>query len=231
MFDYLFDFLNNKFKKRNFNKVILPSKFVRHKNNDSGYVIKNWLYQSSEFRKWRITILDGGGKIQVFNTVAYPVFSNERPILGVDILWFGKSKKFLAVLDFQPLIQNNNYLKAYCSSLEILKKKFSDFDNEKMKNIYDANRFFSPWVIICRGSNLNFEKDLNNLFTLFLEDYFLMQDKHLTNQFLNFEEVKKKHIEYDQYSSSKDPADKLFKTFFGNEWTNTFIKDFLFTLS
>tara|TARA_Y100001978_G_C23639701_1_gene407682 strand:- start:138 stop:833 length:696 start_codon:yes stop_codon:yes gene_type:complete len=231
MFDYLFDLLNNKFDKRNFNEVILPSKFVEHQNIESGHVIKNWLFQSSEFRKWRITILDGGGKIQVFNTVAYPVFSNERPILGVDILWFGKSKKFLAVLDFQPLIQNTNYLMEYCSKLEILKNKFTDFDNQKMKNIYDADRFFSPWVIICRGNNLSLNKDLKKLFTLFLEDYFLLHDTYLPNKFLNSKEIKNKHIEYDQYSSAKDPADKLFKNFFGDEWTNTFIKDFLFTLS
>ena len=41
----------------------------------------------------------------MFNTVAYPNFDSEFPILGADILWFGNSQKLLAILDYQPLIQ------------------------------------------------------------------------------------------------------------------------------
>ena len=50
-------------------------------------------------------------------------------------------------------------------------------------------------------------------------------------QFLNNEEIRSKHIEYNKYSSEKDPAEKLFKTFFGESWTEKFVKEFLFTLS
>ena len=113
------------------------------------YIIKNWLFSSPEYRKWRITRLDGGTKLQVFNTVAYPNFDSEVPILGADVLWFGSSQKLLVILDYQPLIQESKYLEKYCSSLGNIKKKYSSFDNNKMKNIYDSKKYFSPWVIIC----------------------------------------------------------------------------------
>ena len=231
MFNSLLDLLNISFQERNFSKIKLPLEFQEFHNKDSKYIIKNYLYESTKYRRWRVTTLNGGEKLQVFNTVAYPDYSSEKPILGVDILWFGVSKKLLAVLDFQPLIQNQNYLYKYCSRLKLIKQKFSNFDNETMKDIYDANKYFSPWVIMCKGNKFNLERELNKVFTIFLKEYLNMDDLIIDNQFLSNEEIRSKHVEYDKYSSEKDPAEKLFKTFFGKFWTEKFVKDFLFSLS
>ena len=54
---------------------------------------------------------------------------------------------------------------------------------------------------------------------------------HQNNQFLDLAQIKNNHIDYDKYSAEKDPADKLFKTFFGETWTENFINNFLFTLN
>ena len=231
MFESILDVLFENIQKRDAVEVQLSEKFSENHSKDSKYFIKNWLYELPNFRKWRITKLDGGGKLQVFNTVAYPSFKSEIPILGVDILWFGQSQKLLAVLDYQPLIQEMSYLNKYCSCLKKIKNQYSEFDNTKMKNIYDENKYFSPWVIICRGDKSNLEIDLNKIFSLFLVGYLDIIDNNPKNQFLNFEQIKKLHTDYDIYSSDKDPAGKLFKSFFGDSWTNDFIKNYLFTLS
>ncbi len=231
MFDSLFDVLVESIKKREGIEVQLSNQLSEYYSEDSKSFINNWLFKLPNFRKWRITKLNGGDKLQVFNTVAYPSFKNEIPILGVDILWFGKSQKLLAVLDYQPLIQDKTYLRKYCSRLKIIKKKFADFDNTNMKNIYDKNQYFSPWVIISRGNKSNLQIDLNNIFSLFLNVYLDMNDKNNKNQFLSFQQIKNSHIDYDVYSSERDPAEKLFRSFFGDIWTKDFIKNFLFTLS
>ena len=229
MFESLNDVLHNKLKKIGAKKLNISEEFREFKSKDKKYTIKNWLFESPSFRKWRITKLDGGEKIQVFNTVAYPNFKCEQPILGVDILWFGNSQKLLTVLDYQPLIQDNEYLQKYCAKLNVIKNKYSEFDNTKMKRIYDSNKYFSPWVIICRGNKSNLDKDLHNIFYLFLAEYLKINAFFSENQFLNSQEIQSKHFEYDQYSADKDPADKLFKKFFGEEWTSKFIRNFLFT--
>jgi len=231
MFESILDVLVEKIKKREAVELQLSEKFSENRSKDSKCFIKNWLYELPNCRKWRITKLDGGDKLQVFNTVAYPSFKSEMPILGVDILWFGQSQKLLAVFDYQPLIQEIGYLNKYCSSLQIIKNQYSEFDNTKMKNIYDENKYFSPWVIICRGDKSNLEIDLNKIFSLFLVGYLNIIDNNPKNQFLNFEQIKKLQTDYDIYSSDKDPAGKLFKSFFGDSWTNDFIKNYLFTLS
>ena len=134
-------------------------------------------------------------------------------------------------MDYQPLIQDREYLRKYCSSLDAIKKKYSEFDNNKMKNIYDSKKYFSPWVIICRGNKLNLDRDLNKVFYSFVSDYLKLHKLTSVNQFLNLEQIKVNQIKYDKYSVEKDPADKLFKTFFGDKWTKNFINNFLFTLN
>ena len=231
MFESLVNFLKTNIDALDGQEIQISNEFKEHHNKDSKYIIKNWLFESPQYRKWRITKLDGGEKLQVFNTVAYPNFDSELPILGADILWFGTSQKLLAILDYQPLIQEKDYLQKYCSSLEVIKKKYSAFDNNKMKNIYDSKKYFSPWVIICRGDKLNLDRDLNNIFYLFVSDYLKINKLNKINQFLNSEQIQINQIKYDKYSVEKDPADKLFKTFFGDTWTKKFINNFLFSLN
>ena len=230
MFESLKIFLQDNIKKLDGKEVRISKEFKEYHNKDSKYIIKNWLFKSPEYRKWRITKLDGGDKLQVFNTVAYPNFKSELPILGADILWFGTSQKLLAIFDYQPLSQEKNYLQQYCSSLDFIKKKHPIFDN-KMKNIYDSKKYFSPWVMICRGNKLNLDRDLNIIFCEFVTDYLRISKLNKKNQFLNYEQIKNSQIDYDKYSIEKDPADKLFKTFFGETWTKNFINNFLFTLN
>ena len=189
MFESLVNFLKTNIDALDGQEIQIPNEFKEYHNKDSKYIIKNWLFESPQYRKWRITKLDGGEKLQVFNTVAYPNFYSELPILGADILWFGNSQKLLAILDYQPLIQEKDYLQKYCSSLEVIKKKYSAFDNNKMKNIYDSKKYFSPWVIICRGDKLNLDRDLNNIFYLFVSDYLKINKLNKINQFLNSEQI------------------------------------------
>ena len=231
MFESLEIFLKNNIKEFDGREVQVSKEFKEHHNKESKYIIKNWLFETPQYRKWRITKLDGGEKLQVFNTVAYPNFKSEFPILGADILWFGTSQKLIAIFDYQPLIQERKYLQKYCSSLDCIRKKYSVFDNNKMKNIYDSKKYFSPWVMICRGNKLNLDRDLNSIFFSFISDYLRINNLNKKNQFLNFEQIKSNQINYDKYSAEKDPADKLFKTFFGEKWTRNFINNFLFTLN
>ena len=231
MFESLVDLLKNNIKELDGQEVKISNQFREYQNKDSKCVIKNWLFETPQYRKWRITKLDGGEKMQVFNTVAYPNFDKELPILGADILWFGTSQKLLAILDYQPLIQEREYLKRYCSSLDFIKKKYSAFDNNKMKKIYDSKKYFSPWVIICRGDKLNLDRDLNNIFYLFVTNYLQISKFNKVNKFLNLDKIKISQIKYDKYSVDKDPAEKLFKNFFGDAWTKDFINNFLFTLN
>ena len=55
MFDSLVDFLKTNIDELNGHEVQISSEFKEHHNEDSKYIIKNWLFSSPEYRKWRIT--------------------------------------------------------------------------------------------------------------------------------------------------------------------------------
>ena len=45
-------------------------------------------------------------------------------VLGVDLLWFGARQKLVAVLDFQPLVQDSEYLDRHLSGLKQLNQRY-----------------------------------------------------------------------------------------------------------
>ena len=93
--------------------------------------ISCWLWQVPGFRRWRVTRLDSGEKLQVLNSVAYPDYTNDQPLLGIDLLWFGKTSKLVAVLDFQPLVQDKDYFERYLKGLQSMRKRFPEYGLEK----------------------------------------------------------------------------------------------------
>ena len=95
-------------------------------------IISNWLWKVPGFRRWRVTRLDAGENLQVLNSVAYPEYINEQPLLGIDLLWFGKTSKLVAVLDFQPLVQDQAYFARYLKGLKSLCNRFPEFSKEEM---------------------------------------------------------------------------------------------------
>ena len=92
-------------------KYLANSKNITIKTQN--ILLKIGFFHLLNIESGEITRLDGGKKLQVFNTVAYPNFDSEMPILGADILWFGTSQKLLAILDYQPLIQESKYPVSY----------------------------------------------------------------------------------------------------------------------
>ena len=50
MFDSLVDFLKTNIDQLNGHEVQISSEFKEHHNEDSKYIIKNWLFSSPEYR-------------------------------------------------------------------------------------------------------------------------------------------------------------------------------------
>ena len=66
----------------------------------------------------------------------------------------------------------------------------------------------------------------------FLMTYFLMHDVNTTSSSqIHSQDVMRLQVEYDKYSAERDPAHGLFSGFFGKEWSDKYMKDFLFPLS
>tara|TARA_B100000214_G_scaffold343870_1_gene292635 strand:- start:180 stop:902 length:723 start_codon:yes stop_codon:yes gene_type:complete len=232
MFDDLLSDLTKNILDHDGKKLIVPNEFSECVSKTGNCKVHSWLWNVPKFRRWRVTRLDAGDNLQVLNSVAYPQYQFDMPILGVDLLWFGKKQKLVSILDFQPLMQDQEYFDRYFKELKQLKKCFKEFNSDIKSNIYDPSKYFSPWALVCKGGNYEVKNILPKVFNSFLNNYWdnlhLNQDKYTK---INSKEVKLLHIEYDKYSAEKDPAHGLFSGFFGKEWSDKYMKEFLFPLS
>jgi 15,16-dihydrobiliverdin:ferredoxin oxidoreductase len=190
--------------------------------------IRSWCYQCPEFRKIRYTYIDAGASAQIFNSVIYPHQTYDLPLLGIDFLSFGRVKN-LIVMDFQPLFQDEAYLAKYIYPLKALHDKYPDLAQNLEMKFYDANQYFSKYLLFAKTDAETvktrvFEafQDYLNLYWQMLEDATPLSDPE------DIQRVVKAQRDYDQYSADRDPASGLFTSYFGYEWAEKFLYEFLF---
>lgn len=190
--------------------------------------IQSWCYQCSELRKIRYTYIDAGETSQIFNSVIYPSYSYDLPLLGIDFLSFG-TKKILVVLDFQPLFKDEAYLAKYIEPMRPLRDKYSELAQNLEMKFYDSNQYFSKNLLFAKTDA---ETVVNRLFPAYQEYVqlywnLLDQVEPLTDP-EQIQRVEQAQKDYDQYSAERDPASGLFSSYFGHEWSERFLYEFLF---
>lgn len=192
--------------------------------------IESWAWKSRHFRKIRATYIDAGYRAQVFNSVWYPDPSYEHPVLGIDFLSFGK-KKVLCVMDFQPLSQDEDYLRKYCARVKGIKEKYEGLSGTMSARFYDEAQFFSKQLVFAKFDNPGpIDSQLYPAFKEYLEEYIKMiMEASPDESEGNVNRVLQLHKAYDQYSAERDPAVGLFSTYWGKEWASAFTHEFLFS--
>lgn len=190
--------------------------------------IQSWCYQSPEFRKIRYTYIDAGQSAQIFNSVIYPNHCYDLPLLGIDFLSFGKVKN-LIVLDFQPLFQDEAYEAKYLLPLKQLRDRYSELAQGLAMKFYDANQYFSKYLLFAKTDSDTVSTTVFEAFKAYLDLYWqLMAAAEPLTTDADIARVKQAQRDYDQYSAERDPAHGLFSSYFGADWSERFLYEFLF---
>jgi len=204
-----------------------------NENKDKRARIVNQCYASDEYRKIRMTYYDAGDSVQVFNSVWYPDTKYNLPVLGIDLLCFNR-KKYLAIVDFQPLHQEeNDHANTFEHILAPIKDKYHNLKGRMSPKFYDETQFFSKEMLFARFEDGNIvQEDLFPAFQLYVKTHLdLVKSTPPATSPNDILQVFDRHRAYDTYSADRDPAAGLFAGMFGKEWAEDFIHDFLFSLS
>ena len=229
MFDPFLAELHGQIQARGARPLNIPTGLEKCRSAKRTSVIRNWLWELPGIRRWRVSRLDAGESLQVLNSVAYPSCDREQPLLGIDLLWFGARQKLVAVLDFQPLIQSPEYLAHHLEDLRNLHEQFPDLSGDEIMRSYDPSRYFSPWLLFCRGTAEQARTSLPNAFSTFLACYWALHDRPQDEvASLSPERIASLQNDYDAYSAERDPAHGLFPSHFGKQWSDRFLHEFLF---
>lgn len=190
--------------------------------------IQSWCYSCEEFRKIRYTYIDAGESAQVFNSVIYPDPKYDLPLLGVDLLSFGR-KKILVVIDFQPLFRDKAYQQKYIEPMKGIYEKYDDLAQDLGMKFYDADRYFSKYLLFAKTDRETVDRRVFPAFIDYLNLYWelLASAVPLTDP-ARIEQIVCAQKDYDRYSAERDPAHGLFSSYFGSEWAERFLYEFLF---
>lgn len=207
------------------------SEFGYKDNQDKKARIVNQCYSSDEYRKIRMTYYDAGDNTQVFNSVWYPDPKYNLPVLGIDLLAFNR-KKYLAIVDFQPLYANEeDHVTTYEHRLKPIKEHYKSLNGRMSAKFYDETQFFSQQMLFARFEDEPvISDDLFPAFTRYVKLHNKLV-KEVEPDYENQEAVLERQRDYDTYSAERDPATGLFAAMFGKDWADDFVFDFLFSLS
>ena len=205
--------------------------FAYNENAKKKARIVNLCASSDEYRKIRMTYYDAGDNTQVFNAVWYPDPKYNLPVLGIDLLAFNR-KKYLAIVDFQPLHDDEeDHALTFEDRLAPIKDKYESLKGRMSSKFYDETQFFSQQMLFARFEDENVvSDDLFPAFQSYVQTH-LDMIREVEPQESDVEFVLERQQAYDKYSAERDPATGLFCAMFGNDWAMDFVHDFLFSMS
>ena len=207
--------------------------FAFNENTEKKARIVSQCYTSDEYRKIRMTYYDAGDNTQVFNSVWYPDPKYNLPILGIDLLAFNR-KKFLAIVDFQPLHEKEeDHAMKFEHRLAPIKDEYESLKGRMSSKFYDETQFFSQQMLFARFEDENVvQEDLFPAFQKYVTMHqTLIQETEPLTDVKKIQMVMERQRAYDTYSAERDPATGLFASMFGKEWADDYVFDFLFSLS
>jgi 15,16-dihydrobiliverdin:ferredoxin oxidoreductase len=197
-------------------------------------------FTSDEYRLIRLTLLDGGGAVQVFTSLWYPDGNVNLPVLGIDLLQFSNATRHLTVVDFQPIQPSEkDHDLAYEHLLEPIRNRYPTLQHTMSQRFYDeSDGFFSRHTLLGKGNRTDYVFD--ELWPAY-QDYVrthvgLVQECHKANQRNDQKDTAVQPLglqgqkRYDDYSSVRDPAHGLLANIFGREYADDFVFDVLFPL-
>ena len=155
-------------------------------------------------------------------------------MLGIDLLCFGGAK-LLAVIDCQPLQPKGDavFRPSACSSFEKIRAAYPSLQGKMSSRFYDEDTFFSDAMLYGRYEDAApVATDVLPALKEYMSAYLAMIGR--TERSEGSEEVARvvaQQTDYDQYSADHDPAHALFTSYFGADWADEYVHDFLFDLS
>jgi 15,16-dihydrobiliverdin:ferredoxin oxidoreductase len=195
--------------------------------------IANICLSSNEYRKIRMTYYDAGENTQVFNAVWYPDPKYDLPVLGIDLLAFNR-KKYLAIVDFQPLHEEEGKHDApFEYILAPIKEKYDTLKGRMSSKFYDETQFFSNQMLFARFDDESvIDKELFPAFQSYVKAHVdLLRSTDGDDSPNRQAAVMARQKAYDTYSAERDPAMGLFMAMFGADWAQDFVHEFLFDMS
>ena len=194
-----------------------------------------WMGKSSKLRMARAVCLEAPKIASVLNFVAVPFEKFDLPFLGADFVTLPNGH--LIALDLQPALKNDiQHTEEVWDRLIPIQKHWQGMLPSGGSIPSEAKPYFSPgflWTRIPLGMEGDqlISEVISNAYNDYLSLYIelVVKSEEVNNE--RSLEIFAGQKRYMRYRSEKDPARKMLRTFFGEEWAEDYINNVLFNLS
>ena len=110
-----------------------------------------------------------------------------------------------------------------------IREKYKDLAQDLEMKFYDANQYFSKNLLFAKTDSESVVNRLLPAFQEYVQLYWqLLETATPVTTSKERDRIIKAQKDYDQYSAERDPASGLFSSYFGHEWSERFLYEFLF---
>ena len=193
-----------------------------------------WACRTQKLCKVRAACVYADKIASVLNLLAIPNSSFDLPFLGVDLVTLPTGH--LLALDLQPVLKNDRFhTEKVWNSLALIHSKWKDYFPDGGAIPEEAKQYFSPGFLwtklpICSNSEKLIRTTLMHAYEEYLDFYLeLVCSAEEVSQERSIS-LRQGQERYMRYRIEKDPARKMLTAFYGNNWTESYIRDFLFDI-
>tara|TARA_Y100001968_G_C19373187_1_gene726182 strand:+ start:666 stop:1439 length:774 start_codon:yes stop_codon:yes gene_type:complete len=216
------------------NQFLVNEKPFRYKDRNIKAIAKTWASRTNKLSKIRAACIHVDHVTSVLNLVINPSCKYDLPFFGADFVRLPTG--YLLALDLQPVLKDDlNHTKHVWDKLIPIHKHWQDMVPSGGPIPKDALQFFSPaffWtrLPICPKSDRVIKNTIFPAFKAYLDLYLeLVSEASLvTSERSNV--LSNGQKDYLRFRAKKDPARGMLIRFFGQEWTDSYLKDCLFEL-
>lgn len=176
--------------------------------------LRSYLWDSDVFTRIRLCELQIENKFEAEALVIYPNSDYDYPIFGTEYVNIS-NKRHLAAIDFHPISDNIEYLK--------LLSEFPDIKIEYSK-FYDLKEFFSNKMWIKKQ-----REDFYNEYLIWVKNYLHQYKKLISICNKSSKSFETMHQKYNYHMASNNPAFGILKSYFGKDFSQKYITEFLFS--
>ncbi len=206
----------------------------RNKNKPVKVLTSTWACKTNKLRQVRAACVEARGIASVLNLVANPLNHFDLPFFGADFVTLPSGH--LLALDLQPVLKDD-----YLHTNNVWERLIPLHQNWQAKLPSggsipsEAESYFSPGFLWTRlPLNESSDKVIENIIMPAFEAYLSLyidlvkEAKSVSNERSNY--LYQGQSNYQDYRSKKDPARPMLTSFYGKEWTESYIHEVLFDL-
>ena len=190
---------------------------VGHTTGKNDAILGSGLYSGEHILKSRATVINDG-ETEIYNNIVYPKTGQNLPCLGMDLMCFFE-KKVIIVFDFQHPIPHYDWDKPFmtCYLADML-----DNTPDEIR-FFQAGNHFSRYIYVRKCV----KKDVPNHLETFMR--YVNAYKELLDATKPTGTDVSEYKEFDSYMLNLDPVAGYLGSKFGKEFSDKYVKDFLFS--